>query len=144
MFWAAIAAFLSRGPLQSAYTDRTEVAASQVKIVSALKGKHTSVEYHACLTRNQTLETLMTQVTLILHTTGMARLDYDLQQICEFTYLSVQRGLLITEVVKCTTTSCDSSLNKDIEVAFINLWPIAPFLSSTAKQVDPDATLTHS
>ena len=144
VFWATMAAFLLRGPLQCAYTDRTEDAANQVKVVSALKGKHTRVEYHACQTRNQTLETLETQVTLILHISGMARFDYGPQQICEFTYGSVQRGLLITDVVKCTTTSCDCSLNKDIEVAVITLWPIAPLLSSTAEQVDSDATLTHS
>ena len=39
--WAAIAAILFRGPLRSSYTDRTEDAANQVKVVNALKGKQT-------------------------------------------------------------------------------------------------------
>ena len=73
--WEAIAAILLRGPLRCYYIDRTEDAANQVKVVSALKGKHKSIEYRACLTRNQTLETLDTQVTFALHTTGKARVD---------------------------------------------------------------------
>ena len=142
--WAAIAAILFHGPLRCSYIDRTEDAANQVKVVSALKGKHKRIEYRARLTRNQTLETLETQVTLVLHTTGKARLDYGLQQLTEFIYGSVRRGLLFTEVVKCTTTSCDCSLNDDIEVAITNIWPTTPLLSTTAEQADPDATLTHS
>ena len=142
--WAAIAAILFSGPLRCSYIDRTEDAANQVKVVSALKGKHKRIEYRARLTRNQTLETLETQVTLVIHTTGKARLDYGFQILTEFTYRLVRRGLLITEVVKCTTTSCDCSHNDDIEVAITNLWPTTPLLTTTAEQVDPDATLTHS
>ena len=144
LLWAAIAAILSRGPLRCSYTDCTEDAANQVKVVSALKGKHKRIEYRARLTRNHTLETLETQVILILHTTGKARFDYGPQQLTEFIYGSVRRGLLITEVVKCTTTSCDCSLNDDIEVAITSLWPTATILTTTAELVDPDATLTHS
>ena len=70
--WAAIATILFRGPLRCFYIDLTEDAANQVKVVIALKGKHKCIEYRACLTRNQTLETLATQVTLVLHTTWMA------------------------------------------------------------------------
>ena len=76
LLWAAIAAILFRGPLRCSYTDRTEDSANKVKIVSALKGKHKHIEYRVRLTRNQTMKTLETQVTLILHTTGKARLDY--------------------------------------------------------------------
>ena len=144
LFWAEIAAILFRGPLRCAYTDRTENAANQVKVVSVLKGKHKRIEYRARLTRNQTLETLETQVTLVLHTTGKTRLDYGPQQLTDFSYGSVRRGLLITEVVKCTTTSCDCSHNDDIEVAITNLWPTATTLTTTSEQVDPDATLIHS
>ena len=143
LFWAAIAAILFRGPLRCAYTDRTENAAIQVKVVSALKGKHKRIEYRARLTRNQTLETLETQVTLVLHTTGKAHLDYGPQQLTESTYGTVRRGLLITEVVKCTTTNCDCPLNDDIEVAITNLWPTSTTLTTTSEQVNPDATLTH-
>ena len=75
LLWAAIAAILFRGPLRCSYTDRTEDAANQVKVVSALKGKHTRIEYRARLTRNQTLETLETQVTLVLHTSEKASID---------------------------------------------------------------------
>ena len=78
--------------------------------MSALKGKHKRVEYRARITRNQTLETLETQVTLILHTTGMARFDYNLQQITEFIYGYVQCGLLITNVGKNTTTTATALL----------------------------------
>ena len=144
LMWAAIAAILLRGPLRCVYKDNAEDTANQVKVVSALKGKHMRIEYRARLTRNQTLETLETQVTLILHTTGKARFDYGPQQLPEFSYGSVRRGLFITEVVKCTTASCDCSLNDDIEVAITSLWPIATTLTTTAEQVDPDATLTHS
>ena len=123
---AAIAAILSREPLLCFYTDRTAKAANQVKVVSALKGKHKRIEYRACLTRNQTLETLETKVTLVLQTTGKARLDYGPQQLTEFIYGLVRRGLLITEVVKWTTTSCDCSLNEDIDIAITNIWPTTP------------------
>ena len=54
-FWAAIAAILFRGPLRCSYIDCTEDVANQVKVVSALKGKHKRIEYRARLTRNQTL-----------------------------------------------------------------------------------------
>ena len=144
LLYAAIAAILFCGQLRCSYTDRTEDAANQVKVVSELKGKHKRIEYRARLTRNQTLETLETQVTLILHTTGKARLDYSPQQLTEFIYGSVRRGLLITEIVKCTITSCDCSFNFDIEVAITSLWPTATIFTTTADQVDPDATLTHS
>ena len=132
-FWAAIAAILFRGPLRCSYIDRTEDAANQVKVVSALKGKHKRIEYRARLTRNQTVETLETQVTLVLHTNGKAHLDYGPQKLTEFIYGSVRRGLLITEVVKCTTASCDCSLNDDIEVAITSLWPTASILTTTAE-----------
>ena len=52
LLWAAITAILFRGPLRCSYTDRTEDAANQVKVVSALKGKHKRIEYRARLTRN--------------------------------------------------------------------------------------------
>ena len=107
LMWATIAAIIFHGPLRCVYKDNTEDAVNQVKVVSALKGKHKRIEYRDCLTRNQTLETLETQITLILHTTGKARLDYGPQQFTEFIYGSVLRGLFITEVVKCTTTICD-------------------------------------
>ena len=123
--------------------DRTEEVFNQVKVVSALKGQHKRVEYRARRTRNQALETLKTQVTLILHITGKARFDYGTQQITEFTYWSVRRGLLKFDVVKGTTTNCDCSFNDDIEVGITNLWRTGPLFSTTAEQVDPDATLTH-
>ena len=139
-----MAAVLFCGPLSCTYTDYIEDAANQGKLVSALNEKHKRVEDRPHLTRNQTLETLETQVSLILHTTVITSLDYGPQQITEITYGSVRRGLLITDVVKRTTSNCDFSLNGDIEVAITNLWPTAPNLSTTAEQVDPDATLTHS
>ena len=86
LLWAAIAAVLFRGPLRSAYTYQSEYASNQVKVLSAIKGKHKRVKYRACLARNQTLETLGTQVTMVLHTSGKARLDYGLQKITDFTY----------------------------------------------------------
>ena len=144
LFYAAITAVLLRGPLRCAYINSTENVANQVNFVSALKGKHKRVEYRARITRNQTLKTLETQVTLILHTTGKARLDYCLQQIAEFTYKSLRSGLLITDVVKGITTKCDCCLYDDREIGIINLCPIATLLSTTAEQVDFDATLTHS
>ena len=139
-----MAAILFFGPLRCAYTDRFEDAANQVKVVSAIIGKHKRVEYRARLTQNQTLETLDTLVTMILHTSGKARLDYGPQQITEFTYGLVRRGLLFTDVVKETTTYCDCSFDDDIEVAITNLWLTTSFLSSTVEQVDLYATLTHS
>ena len=93
-----MAAVLFRGLLRCTYTDHIEDAANQIKVVSALKGKHKCIEYRARLTGNQTHETLETEVTLIQHTTGMARLDYGPQRITEFTYGSVRRGFLITDV----------------------------------------------
>ena len=42
--WAAIAAILFRGPLRCSYIDRKENAANQIKVVSALKGKHKRIE----------------------------------------------------------------------------------------------------
>ena len=131
---------LCRGPLRCAYKDRTGAAPNQVKVVSALKGHHKRIEYRARLTRNQTLETLETQVALVLHTSGKARLDYGPQQITEFIYGSVRRALLITEVVKGTTSRCECSLNDDFEVALLNPSPTAP----ASEQVDSDATLTHA
>ena len=95
---AAIAAILFRGPLRCSYTDRTEEAANQVKVVSALKGKHKRIVYRARLTRNQTLKKLKTQVTLVLHIAEKARFDYGPQQLTEFIYGSVRRGLLITRL----------------------------------------------
>ena len=73
--WAAIAAILIRVPLRCSYIYRTEDAANQVKVVCVLKGKHEHIENRARLTRNQTLETLETQATLVLHTTRQVRLD---------------------------------------------------------------------
>ena len=84
--WVAIAAIIFRGPICCSYIDRTEDAANQVQVVSALKEKHKRIEYLARLTRNQTLETLETQVTIVLHITGKARLDYGPQQLSEFIY----------------------------------------------------------
>ena len=124
--------------------DRTEEVFNQVKLVTALNEKHKRIEYRLRLTRNQTLETLETQVSLMLHTTGITSLDYGPQQITEITYESLLSGLLITDVVKGTTTNCDCCPNDDIKVAITNLWTTAPILSTTAEQVDPDATLTHS
>ena len=140
---AAITAILFRGPLRCAYTDLTENAANQFKVFCALIGRHKRIEDRARLKRNQTLETLEIQVALILHTTGMARLDYGPQQLTEFIYWPVRRDLFTTEVVKCTTTSCDWSLNDDIEVAITNLWPTTTILTTTSEQVDSDATLTY-
>ena len=122
LMWVAIAAILLHGPLRCVYKDNAENSANQVKVLSALKEKHQRIEFRARLTRNQTLVTLETQVTLVLHTFGNSRLDYGPQQLTEFICGSVQIGLLITEVVKCTTTSCNCSLNNDIEVAIANLW----------------------
>ena len=124
--------------------DRTEDVANLIKVVSALKGKHKRVEYRFRLTLNQTFETLETQVTLIIHTTRIPRFDYGPQQITVLTYQSVRRGLLITDVVKSTTTNCDCSFNDNIEVGITNLWTTATIFSTTAEQVDPDATFTHS
>ena len=76
LYWAAMKADLFCTPLRYAYTDCIEEPAYQVKVVSVLKRKHKCVEYRARQTRNQTLEKLETQVTLILHINGMARLDY--------------------------------------------------------------------
>ena len=86
LFWAAMTAVLFCGPLSCTYTDNIEDAANQVKVLSALNEKHKRIEYRPFLTRNQTLETLETQVTLILHTTGITSLDYGSQQITEITY----------------------------------------------------------
>ena len=144
LFWAAMETVLFRGPLRYTYTDHIKDAANQIKVVTALRGKHKRIELCARLTRNRTLETLETQVALILHTTGLARLNYGPQQITEFTYGSVRRGLLIIDIVKATTTNCDCCLNDDIKVAITNLWTTASILSTTPEQVDPDATLIHS
>ena len=84
-----------------------------------------------------------TQIILNLHITGKARLDYGTQQITEFTYWSVRRGLVKFDFVKGTTTNCDCSFNDDIEVGITNLWPTGFLFSTTAEQVDPDATFTH-
>ena len=84
-----MAAVLFRGPIRFAYTDHTEDCANQIKVVSPLRGEHKRIKYCAGLTRNQTLDTLEAQVTLILHTTLMARLEFGRQQITEFTYGSV-------------------------------------------------------
>ena len=96
LFCAAIAAILFNRPLRCSYTDRIEDAANQVKIVNALKEKHKRIEYRARLTRKQTLDTLDTQATLVLHTTGKVRLVYGPEQLTEFIHGSVRRGLLIT------------------------------------------------
>ena len=144
LFRAATAAKLLCKPQRYAYTDCTEAAADHVKVVSAIKRKQKREKYRASHTRNQTLETLETQITLIPQTTKMASRDYNPQQITKFTYKSLRRRLLITDVVKGTTTNCDCCLNDDIKVGIINLWPTATLLSTTAEQVDPDATLTHS
>ena len=40
--------------------------------------------------------------------------------------------------------SLRSHLNDDIEVAITKLFPTAAILTTTAEQVDPDATPTHS
>ena len=116
LFLAAMAAVLFCGPLSCTYTDYIEDAANQVKVVSALNEKHKRIEYRPCLTQNQTLEKLETQVTLILHTTGITCLDYGPQQITEITYGFLRCGLLITDVVKSRTTKCDCSFNDDKEV----------------------------
>ena len=144
LLWAAVETIFFCGTLLCFYTDRPEDATNQVKVVSALKGKHKRIEYRARLTRSHTLETLDTQVTLILHATGKAHLDFGPHQLTEYIYRSVRRGLFITEVGKCTTASCDCFLNDDIEVAITSLWPTATILTTTAEQVDPDATLTYS
>ena len=69
LMWTVIAAILCSGPLCCVYKDSTKDAVNQVKVVSALQGKHKRIEYRARLTRNQTLKTLEAQVTLVLHTT---------------------------------------------------------------------------
>ena len=73
----------------------------------------------------------------------MASIDYGPIQITEFIYISLRRELLITDVVKGTTTNCDCCHNDDINIGIINLWPTVTLLSTTGEQVDPDATLTH-
>ena len=72
----------------------------------------------------------------------MTRLDYGSTQITVFIYGLVRRGRLVTDVVKSIISSCDCSLNDDIEIALISPWPTAPSLLTTAEQVDPDATLS--
>ena len=134
LFWTLMETVFCRGQLRCIYTNHIEDAANQVKVVRGLKAKHKRIEYHAPLTRNQNLETLKTQVTLILHTTGMARLDYGPQQIIEFTYGSVRGGLLITDVIKGSTTNCDCSFNDDIKVTSTNLWPTGPIFSKTNRR----------
>ena len=138
LFLATMAPVLFLGPLRCTYTNYIDDAANQVKVVSALTGKHKRIEYRARLMRNQTLEMLETQVTLILQNTGMARLDYGPQQITEFTYGLMRRGLLITNVVKSTTTKCDCSLNDDKEVA-LSTYGI---LDLTSRQPPDKSTLT--
>ena len=96
LFWVTMAAVLFLGPLRCTYTDYIDDSTNQVKVISALRGKHKRIEYRARLMRNQTLETLETQVTLILQNTRMALLDYGPQQITELTYGLMRRGLLIT------------------------------------------------
>ena len=74
----------------------------------------------------------------------MACLDYRLQPFTEFIYGSVRRGLFITKVVKCTTTtSYDCFLNDDIEVAIANLWPTATIFTTTSDKLNPDVMLTR-
>ena len=63
LFWAANKADLLCKLLRYTCTDRIEDAAYKVKVVTALKRKHKSVEYRYCLTRNQILKTLKTLVT---------------------------------------------------------------------------------
>ena len=138
LFWATMAAVLFLVPLRCTYTDYIDDAANQVKVVSALRGKHKRIEYRACLMRNQTLEALDTQVTLILQNTGMARLDYGPRQIAEFTYGLMRRGLLITDVVKSTTTKCDCSFNDNKEVALSTYGK----LDLTSRQLPEKSTLT--
>ena len=91
--------------------------------MSALKGQHKRVEYRACKTRNQTLETLETQVSMIENTIGKACFDYGLQQITDFNYKFLRFRLFITDVVKSTTNNYDCCHNDDINFGIINLWP---------------------
>ena len=51
--------------------------------------------------------------------------------------------LMATDVVKGTTFYWDCFLNDDIEFAIMSLWPTTPITSTTADQVDPDATLIN-
>ena len=137
LFMVTMAAVLFLGPLRCTYTDYIDDAANQVKVASALRGKHKRIEYRARLMRNQALETLETQVTLILQNTIMARLDYGQQQITELTYGLMRRGLLITDVVK-STTKCDSFFSDDKEVALSTYGK----LNLTSRQPPDKSTLT--
>jgi hypothetical protein len=140
LVWAATVALIKRGPLLCAYNKENDTSSNSVEVITALKGKHKRIEYRARLTRNNTLEPLETQVTLVLHTSGKARLDYGAQQITEFVYGPMRRGILITDVVKCATTSCDCTLNDDIEVALNNPYPVASTPLPTSGQVNNDDT----
>ena len=140
LMWEATMAVLKRSPLLCAFSKLTESAQPELQVITALKGKHKRIEYRARLARNNTLETLDSLVTLVLHTSGKARLDYGPQQITEFVYGPMRRGILITDVVKCATTSCDCTLNDDLEVALNNPYPVAPANSPSSEQVNNDAT----
>ena len=99
LFWAAIAAIPFSRPLRFSYSDHTEDVANKSMLLMRLK-RNNRIEYRARITRNQTLKTLMTQVTLVLYITEKTRLDYGPQQPTKFINGCVRRGLLITEVIK--------------------------------------------
>ena len=81
---------------------------------------------------------------MILHTDKNAGIDYGLQQITEFTYGSMRRELLITDVVKNKITGFYCFLNDDIEVTITNVLRTSHPVSSTTEQVDINATPTYS
>ena len=69
LLWAAIVAIVHLEPLRCSYTDRTDDAANQVKVINALQVKHKRIEYRARLTWNYTLQTLWKQIILVLQNT---------------------------------------------------------------------------
>ena len=112
------------------------ITGDDTKITFAWQARHTKIEYRARLVRPESSDALDSRVLLTLHTSGKAKIDYGLQRITEFVYGTHRRELLLTEVVMGTSTTCDCSMNDDIEIIATGLWPTAPIIEDSNEEND--------
>ena len=123
LIWSAILAIVRRHPLYCTYSMLTQQDSTPISVINAIKGTHERTEYTATLAHPGDLRPVDIHISLILHTSGKARIEHGAQRVTEFIYGSNRRLLLLTNITMGPTSTCDCPLNDDIEVSIPNFWP---------------------
>ena len=135
-------ALVRRNPLLYAVGNRrTNITGTGTEanpgVVLALKGSHTRIEYYGQLVNHSRNSTVGTPITLILHSSGKAKLDYGPQKITQFLYGKHYRELLLTDIIRGPSSKCQCHLHDDIEIFIESIWPTAPTLEVTNNHTAP-------